>query len=870
MTKPLEYHFAGCRLNVAARELWLRDEPQRVEPRVLDFLVYLVERRDRVVRKDELFAHVWDGEMLTDSVLGRAASKARKAIGDCGDYPMLLRTVHRVGYRFVGDVRTVEVCGSSEPAAAPAPETVLSGQTPSPSPSPLPLPLLAPAPAVRSRGAVLRPPPAMEEALGFFALNEEVAAWTAALPALRGAARLDMLVRLAWHLRQRDTRQALQLADEAALLLLVGAQDAAAQSANARLMLVRGEARWLDGHLHAANDFATQAAAVFEACADEAGLCDATLLRAAIAADRDETAAIEAAVRSAVVRAEALGDNERHALLQLQLALGETLRAPADAFARWSASVEGWRAAGGPGVRALCHDVQANWAQSGADRVRRLQHAMAARELFAAVGQRRDVIRQTGNVGELFGNLFDREAALDCLDTALTEARAAGWPLTQAAALAQSAAVIGAMPGRAADAIRLLDEARWLLAPFPAHRVSLMTLRHRGELLLTLDRHDEALAAFELAVTQSGQRGLRSFEVKGLIGLAEACSRLGRPLEARDAALRALALVDGRENGCCGFLVLEAVARIFGKHPDLPHEAVPEASVALHYLLRALAKEARDSRGTSPPSLLDALAAEYARLGDHANAYAFAVRARMALAAAQSDEASSRAIAMKIRHDVAQAEADSQHHRALAIAHAERAAALAQTNAVLERLGTMGQEIARHLRTEDVFAALDRHVHALLDASSLAVFLLDACGTTLELAFGVAGGMPVPAMRVALDDPSVPVARCVRENRELHLECMEAGPPLMPGMMPPQSALLIPLAVGMRVLGALTVQSFCPHAYGERERLVLRSLSAYSAVALNNAEICRRLVCARDARAATSAEAPGAGRRLQPVRREGA
>lgn len=870
MTKPLEYHFAGCRLNVATRELWLRDEPQRVEPRVLDFLVYLVERRDRVVRKDELFAHVWDGEMLTDSVLGRAASKARKAIGDCGDYPMLLRTVHRVGYRFVGDVRTVEVCGSSEPAAAPAPETVLSGQTPSPSPSPLPLPLLAPAPAVRSRGPVLRPPPAMEEALGFFALNEEVAAWTAALPALRGAARLDMLVRLAWHLRQRDTRQALQLADEAALLLLVGPQDASAQSANARLMLVRGEARWLDGHLHAANDFATQAAAVFEACADEAGLCDATLLRAAIAVDRDETAAIEAAVRSAVVRAEALGDNERHALLQLQLALGETLRAPADAFARWSASVEGWRAAGGPGVRALCHDVQANWAQSGADRVRRLQHAMAARELFAAVGQRRDVIRQTGNVGELFGNLFDREAALDCLDTALTEARAAGWPLTQAAALAQSAAVIGAMPGRAADAIRLLDEARWLLAPFPAHRVSLMTLRHRGELLLTLDRHDEALAAFELAVTQSGQRGLRSFEVKGLIGLAEACSRLGRPLEARDAALRALALVDGRENGCCGFLVLEAVARIFGKHPDLPHEAVPEASVALHYLLRALAKEARDSRGTSPPSLLDALAAEYARLGDHANAYAFAVRARMALAAAQSDEASSRAIAMKIRHDVAQAEADSQHHRALAIAHAERAAALAQTNAVLERLGTMGQEIARHLRTEDVFAALDRHVHALLDASSLAVFLLDACGTTLELAFGVAGGMPVPAMRVALDDPSVPVARCVRENCELHLECMEAGPPLMPGMMPPQSALLIPLAVGMRVLGALTVQSFCPHAYGERERLVLRSLSAYSAVALNNAEICRRLVCARDARAATSAEAPGAGRRLQPVRREGA
>jgi DNA-binding winged helix-turn-helix (wHTH) protein len=61
MMNPVEYCFADCRLNTATRDLWLRGEPQRIEPRVLDFLVCLIERRDRVVSKSELIAQVWDG-----------------------------------------------------------------------------------------------------------------------------------------------------------------------------------------------------------------------------------------------------------------------------------------------------------------------------------------------------------------------------------------------------------------------------------------------------------------------------------------------------------------------------------------------------------------------------------------------------------------------------------------------------------------------------------------------------------------------------------------------------------------------------------------------------------------------------------------
>ena len=848
MTKSFEYHFAGCRLNVATRELWLRRSRQQVEPRVLDFLICLIEHRDRVVRKDELIAQVWGGEILTESVLGRAASKARRAIGDIADAPFLIRTVHGIGYQFIGDVEALET--PRKPRVAAGPAGAAGGGTSALTAAPVVAPLGGLA-ATTGAAKTLRPHGA--ETLDYFVLNEEVAAWTAALAAAHGMERLAPLVALAWHLRQRDTPQALALAEEARLLL-GGAPDESVTRAGARLMLVRGEARWLDGQLHLANDLAEQAASTFIACGDVAGTCDAVLLRASIAADREDNEGLEACVRVALELTGVADDKERHALLQLQLALADALRRPGEALARWSTDVDGWQTTCGPGVRAVCHYVKANWARAGGDRGDRLRHAMAARELYAVVGQRRDVVRETGNIGALFGNLFDNEGSLRHLNAALTEARAAGWPLTLAASLAQSAAIIGAMAGREVDATSLLEEASELLVGFPGHRVSLMTLRYRGDMELALGRHAAALAAFEQSAAQSRWRGMAVFEIDALIGQAKALSGLGQTLRARESALQALALAEVSNNDYCRFLVFETLASLWRAHPAVPHDPVPEASVVLHYLLRALEKESVDNRGTAPPALLEALAEEYARLGDYANAYAYEVRGRVGRTQVQSAEAEGRAIAMKIRHETEKARADSEHHRALAAAHAERAEALAQTNAILARLATIGQEITGHLDASAIFDALERHVHGLLDASSLAIFLLNADGTALEVVFGYEAGRPLPDYRVAVDDPFANAARCVRERREILVRWPHDGGTTIPGTLHSRSALFAPLSVGDRMLGVLTVQSPRADAYGEREHLVLRTLSAYSAVALGNAAGYRQLESARDALALTHAE----------------
>jgi DNA-binding winged helix-turn-helix (wHTH) protein len=97
------FSFGRCELHVGARELHVEGQPRALEPLAFDLLVYLLYHRDRVASKDELLNQVWLGRIVSPGSLARAVMMVRRAIGDGGEPPMI-RTVHRVGYRFVGSV----------------------------------------------------------------------------------------------------------------------------------------------------------------------------------------------------------------------------------------------------------------------------------------------------------------------------------------------------------------------------------------------------------------------------------------------------------------------------------------------------------------------------------------------------------------------------------------------------------------------------------------------------------------------------------------------------------------------------------------------------------------------------------------------
>jgi predicted ATPase/DNA-binding winged helix-turn-helix (wHTH) protein len=102
------YHFGDCELDTQRVELRRGGEPRHVEPQVYDVLCHLIERRERLVTKEELLDGIWGHRFVTPATLNSRIKAARQAIGDDGAAQRIIRTVRGRGFRFVADVRIQE------------------------------------------------------------------------------------------------------------------------------------------------------------------------------------------------------------------------------------------------------------------------------------------------------------------------------------------------------------------------------------------------------------------------------------------------------------------------------------------------------------------------------------------------------------------------------------------------------------------------------------------------------------------------------------------------------------------------------------------------------------------------------------------
>lgn len=96
--------FSDFELDRNCRELRQAGMMVPVEPQVFDLLHLLVEHNDRVVSKDEIIEQVWNGRIVSESAISSRVKDARKALGDDGRRQAFIKTVHGIGFRFVGDL----------------------------------------------------------------------------------------------------------------------------------------------------------------------------------------------------------------------------------------------------------------------------------------------------------------------------------------------------------------------------------------------------------------------------------------------------------------------------------------------------------------------------------------------------------------------------------------------------------------------------------------------------------------------------------------------------------------------------------------------------------------------------------------------
>ncbi len=100
----MDLKFGEFTLDLARRELRRGGRNVRLQPRVLDLLVYLARNRERVVPKVELFDAVWKRAAVAESALTFAVKEARRSVGDDGGRQRVIETVRGRGYRFIAPV----------------------------------------------------------------------------------------------------------------------------------------------------------------------------------------------------------------------------------------------------------------------------------------------------------------------------------------------------------------------------------------------------------------------------------------------------------------------------------------------------------------------------------------------------------------------------------------------------------------------------------------------------------------------------------------------------------------------------------------------------------------------------------------------
>ena len=113
------YCFGEFRLSPLARELTRNGEPIDLAASAFDCLVYLIEHRERPVGKDELISAVWGRVDVSDNLLAQTIVRLRRALGDAGNEQRCIKTVARVGYRWMLETQVLQQTPAPAEIASP-------------------------------------------------------------------------------------------------------------------------------------------------------------------------------------------------------------------------------------------------------------------------------------------------------------------------------------------------------------------------------------------------------------------------------------------------------------------------------------------------------------------------------------------------------------------------------------------------------------------------------------------------------------------------------------------------------------------------------------------------------------------------------
>lgn len=103
------YEFEEFVLDTSERTLRRENETVSVTPKAIETLCLLVENHGKLLSKDDLMNALWADTFVEERNLAQNIFTLRKILGENGDGKKFIETVPRRGYRFIAEVRPIDL-----------------------------------------------------------------------------------------------------------------------------------------------------------------------------------------------------------------------------------------------------------------------------------------------------------------------------------------------------------------------------------------------------------------------------------------------------------------------------------------------------------------------------------------------------------------------------------------------------------------------------------------------------------------------------------------------------------------------------------------------------------------------------------------
>jgi diguanylate cyclase (GGDEF)-like protein len=456
-----------------------------------------------------------------------------------------------------------------------------------------------------------------------------------------------------------------------------------------------------------------------------------------------------------------------------------------------------------------------------------------ALDSFRALGLRDGVMKTLNASGVVYYTLGRYDTAVDYYMQSLEISRETGNLEREAAAL-NSLGELFRECGNEEEAIRYLLAAMEVLSRFEDRELSADVYANIGSSFMMMGNPTLALEYLETALCLSSEIRNRINEARCLDYLGKVSVARNHLAEADAYFLRSIAICDESKNvlGCIPALLDLGDLRVSqnrGKEALECYEKGLEqaqATNAPRYIVAALRSMALFHEKNGNP----ALALEYFRK--------FYREERESL----NEDTKNKVRNISIQYEIEKSQREAEIFRLKNVELKEKSHQLEDRNRQILSIARIGQRITSSLDMAQVMETVYESIKELVDVNGFGIALYDETAGVINYKLFIEDGKRVEPFVYPVSSDSSYAAWCIRNGREVLINDKEkekaayVKPTSLAVGMSAQSLIYLPLMMENRTIGVMTVQSLKKNAYGDQDLQLLKALSIYVGIALENSK----------------------------------